>query len=79
MKNMKIEKYLVKDNPFVESGKSVLKVTRETKTLYICKVNDSAELKFRKNKEEKNGDLVYSIPYVKHDRAYTLVIKEVEE
>lgn len=42
-------------------------------------IGHCAELKFRKNKEEKNGDLVYSTPYVKHARAYTLVIKEVEE
>lgn len=79
MNIMKIEKYLVKENPWAVNGKSVLKVTRETKTMYFCKVNDVAEMKFRKPKEEVNGAYVYAIPHSAWDKSYELVIKEVEE
>lgn len=70
------EKYLVRNNPFVEGGKTILKVVRETKTTYVVKYNNVAEGKFRKPPVEKNGAFVDSIPKDKWDKPYTLMIKE---
>lgn len=71
-----MKKYLERDNPYALDGKMKLLVTRETKTMYLCKNIVGYEMKFRKPKSETNGCLVYPIPWSMFERPFTLVIEE---
>lgn len=71
-----MKKYLEKENPYAPDGKTKLLVTRETKTMYLCKNSGGYEMRFRKPKSETNGCFVYPASRSKFEHPYTLVIEE---
>ena len=56
-----LEKYIEWDNPFDKSGKTRLKILRETKTQYIAQCNENAFRRFRKPNCEFDGAYVRSV------------------
>lgn len=54
------------------------KITRETKTQYICELDGRVIIRARKRKNDKDGDLCYPVGAGDWVRGMELVIKEVK-
>lgn len=57
---------------------TLYKITRETKTQYICELEGRVIIRARKRKDDKAGDLCYPVGAGAWDRGMELVIKEAK-